>query len=71
MERDGKPIGTDADKLRKRRLADARNAIRKMDAAQLDALAAWVVDEGYGDAFTAALSGLPSAESLRQRDSKG
>jgi hypothetical protein len=55
MERNGTRIGTDAAKLRKRRLADARNAIRKMDAEQLDALAAWLVEEGYAPALIAAM----------------
>ena len=67
MERNGTRIGTDAAKLRKRRLSDARNAIRKMDAEQLDALAAWMIEEGYADAIVAALSGC-STEELRRRD---
>ena len=57
MERNGRAIGTDAAKLRKRRLSDARNAVRKMDAAQLAEFFAWLVDEGYGAALRQFLEG--------------
>ena len=56
MERNGKAIGTDAAKLRKRRLSDARNAVRKMDGAQLAEFFAWLVDNGYAAEQRAALA---------------
>tara|TARA_R100001082_G_scaffold89648_1_gene56113 strand:+ start:559 stop:741 length:183 start_codon:yes stop_codon:yes gene_type:complete len=56
MERDGRQIGTDADKLRKRRLSDARNAVRKMDGEQRATFFQWCVAEGFGDELRAAAS---------------
>jgi hypothetical protein len=56
MERNGKAIGTDAAKLRKRRLSDARNAVRKMDGAQLAEFFAWLVENGHADELRAALA---------------
>ena len=61
MQRNGKKIGTDAEKLRKRRLSDARNAIRKMDANQRAEFFAWLVDEGYGAALRQFLEDTVSA----------
>lgn len=56
MERNGRKIGTDAERLRKRRLSDARNAVRKMDRAQLAEFFTWLVENGHADAMRAALA---------------
>ena len=56
MERDGRKIGTDADKLRKRRLADGRNALRKMSDDQRAELFAFAVAEGMAPLRRAALA---------------
>jgi hypothetical protein len=49
MQRQGKTIGTDTQKLQRRRLADGRNAWRKMTAEQRGEFRAWIADQGLAE----------------------